>query len=174
MRTSRLLDADERVVVSTRTHVKAMLLPAAALIVISAVAGYLSSYPSGNARPLLLTVIWALALLVAVRLVVRPFLRWLTTTYTITDRRVLVRSGVLSRRAHDLPLARVIEVTHEQGLVDRAFGSGTLRLADAGDRGSMRLPDLPDVHRLHVTLSDLVLRADDRHGRRGPGSDGRL
>lgn len=174
MRTTRLLDDDERVVMSTRTHVKAMLLPAVGLIAISAVAGYLSSYPTGNARPLLLTVIWVVALLVALRLVGRPFLRWLSTTYTITDRRVLTRSGVLSRHVHDLPLARVVEVTHERGLVDRVFGSGTLVLADAGDRGPVRLPHIPDVHRVHLAVSDLVLRLDDRSSRWGPESDERV
>ena len=60
----RLLNEGEHVVVSTRTHVKALLLPALWLILVAAVAGFVSTFPSGRARPLLVAVIWILALLV--------------------------------------------------------------------------------------------------------------
>ncbi len=47
----RLLSENERVVVSTRTHVKALLLPALWLIVLAAVAGYVSTFPTAGPGP---------------------------------------------------------------------------------------------------------------------------
>lgn len=152
----RLLNEGEHVVVSTRTHVKALLLPALWLILIAAVAGYLSTFPTGRAAPLLVAVIWGLALVAAVRLVARPFLRWLTTTYTVTDRRLITRTGILSRRGHDIPVPRISDVAYEHGLVDRLLGCGTLVISDASERGRVRLRDIPHVEQVHLQISDLL------------------
>jgi uncharacterized membrane protein YdbT with pleckstrin-like domain len=166
----RLLNEDERVMVSTRTHVKALLVPALWLIVIAGVAGYASSFPSGRARPLLLAVVWGLALVVAFWLVVKPFLGWLTTTYTVTDRRLITRTGILSRRGHDIPVARISDVAYEHGVIDRLLGCGTLVISDASEQGRVRLPDIPHVEQVHLRISELLFDHtdgyDDRRGRR--------
>jgi uncharacterized membrane protein YdbT with pleckstrin-like domain len=163
----RQLSEDERVVISTRTHVKALLLPAFWLILLAAVAGYASSFAGGSSRSTVLLVIWALALVLVLRLVVTPFLRWLTTTYTLTDRRLITRTGILSRRGHDIPIPRVNDVAYEHGLVDRILGCGTLVVSDASERGQVRLPDIPDVERVHLQLSDLMFAGYHDHA--GPG-----
>ena len=160
----RLLNDDEHVVVSTRTHVKALLVPALWLIVIAAAAGYLSSFAgglAGRAAPLLVGVVWLIALLVAGWLVFRPFLRWMTTTYTVTNRRLITRTGILSRRGHDIPLPRINDVAYEHGLVDRLFGCGTLVISDASERGSVVLHDIPQVEQVQLRISDLLFGHTD-------------
>jgi uncharacterized membrane protein YdbT with pleckstrin-like domain len=163
----KLLNEGERVVVSTRTHVKALLVPALWLILVAALAGYVSSLTgnSGNAQPLLVAVIWLVALAAVIWLVVRPFLTWLTTTYTVTDRRLITRTGVFSRRGHDIPVPRISDVAYEHGLVDRLLGCGTLVISDASERGSIRLPDIPHVERVHLEISDLLFGHTDGSGR---------
>ncbi len=163
----RLLNEGERVVVSTRTHVKALLLPAVCLILIAAVAGYVSTFPSGRAGPLLVAVIWGVALVVVVWLVAKPFLHWLTTTYTVTDRRLITRTGILSRRGHDIPMPRISDVAYEHGLVDRLLGCGTLVISDASERGRVRLPDIPHVEQVHLQISDLLFGHTDGGSERG-------
>ncbi len=153
---SKLLNEGEHVVVSTRTHVKALLVPAVWLIVVAAAAGYASSFPRGNAKPLLLTVIWAIALIALMWLTLKRFLRWLTTTYTITNRRIITRTGILSRRGHDIPIPRISDVAYEHGIIDRMLGCGTLVISDASERGTVRLPDIPQVEQVHLKISDLV------------------
>ena len=44
----KLLNEGEHIVLSTRTHVKALLLPAVVLIIVAGLAGYLTSLPSGD------------------------------------------------------------------------------------------------------------------------------
>jgi uncharacterized membrane protein YdbT with pleckstrin-like domain len=169
----KLLNEDERVVVSTRTHVKALLLPALWLILLAGVAGYASSFADGSSAVLL--VIWGLALALALWLVVLPFLRWLTTTYTVTDRRLITRTGILSRRGHDIPITRINDVAYEHGLLDRILGCGTLVVSDASERGQVRLPDIPDVERVHLQLSELLFHGyDDRAGRAPRDEERRL
>jgi len=159
----RLLNEGEHVEVSTRTHVKALLVPALWLILVAATAGYLSSFTgrAGAAQPLLVAVIWILALAVVVWLVVRPFLTWLTTEYTLTNRRLITRTGVLNRRGHDIPVPRISDVAYERGLVDRLLGCGTLVISDASEQGRVRLPDIPQVEQVQLKISDLLFGHTD-------------
>ena len=152
----KLLNEGEHVVVSTRTHIKALLVPAIWLIVVAGAAGYASSFPRGNAKPLLITVIWGIALVALIWLTLRRFLSWLTTTYTVTNRRIITRTGILSRRGHDIPIPRVSDVAYEHGLIDRMLGCGTLVISDASERGTVRLPDIPQVEQVHLKISDLL------------------
>lgn len=153
----KLLNADESVVVSTRTHGKALLGPLLVLILIAAAAGLVSTFTSGagRAQPLLVAVIWAIAAVAAVRWVVRPFLEWLTTTYTVTDQRLITRSGIATRRGHDIPLARISDVSYERGLLDRVLGCGTLLVSVASEQ-RVRLHDIPHVERVHLQIQDLL------------------
>jgi membrane protein YdbS with pleckstrin-like domain len=167
----RLLSEGEHVVVTTRTHVKALLGPATWLILVAAVAGYASSFaPSGNARPLVVAAVWVVALAAIIWLVVKPFLAWLTTTYTVTDRRLITRSGILSRRGHDIPLLRVSDVAYEHGILDRLLGCGTLVVSTASERGQVRLPDIPHVEHVHLQVGDLLYSHDQGERRLDDGT----
>ncbi|HET8717728.1 MAG TPA: PH domain-containing protein [Nocardioidaceae bacterium] len=157
----KLLNDDEFVVVSTRTHVKALLLPAVLLIVIAAVAGYLTTLPSGDPRQLLVLVIWIVALGVIVWWVLRPFLVWLSATYTVTNRRLITRRGVLTRRGHDIPLHRISDVAYEHGLLDRILGCGTLVISDASEFGRVELHDIPQVEQVQLAISELLSEGAD-------------
>ncbi len=152
----KLLNDGEEVVVHTRTHVKALLLPAVWLVVVAAVAGYASSLPTGSGSSVLVIAIWVVALLIVLRFSVLPFLRWLTTTYTVTDRRLITRTGVLTRRGHDIPIARINDVAYEHSLLDRLLGCGTLVISDASERGQVMLPDLPHVEQVHLQITELL------------------
>jgi uncharacterized membrane protein YdbT with pleckstrin-like domain len=88
--------------------------------------------------------------------VLRPFLDWLTATYTITSKRLITREGLLSRKGHDIPLMRISDVAFDQGIIDRMLGCGTLVVSDASTHGSVRLHDIPHVETVQRTLSDLL------------------
>jgi uncharacterized membrane protein YdbT with pleckstrin-like domain len=151
----KLLNEGERVVWSTRTHVKALFVPAVVLVVAAGIGGYLSSLPDSH-QNIWLTVIWVIAGLVILVYSVWPFLQWFTTTYTVTNRRLTTHRGVINRTGHDIPLARISDVSYEKGLLDRIFGCGTLVVSDASEQGRVALDDVPHVERLQLKLSDLL------------------
>jgi membrane protein YdbS with pleckstrin-like domain len=155
----RLLNEGEHVVWTTRTHVKALFVPALVLIVAAGIGGYLSSLPDDN-RKVWLTLIWVVAGLVIAVYTVWPFLNWLTTTYTVTNRRLTTHSGVITRTGHDIPLARISDVAYEKGLVDRVLACGTLVVSDASEQGRVELHDVPRVEKLQLELSDLLFHGD--------------
>lgn len=153
----RLLNDDESVVVSTRTHAKALIRPFLVLIVLAAAAGLVVTFlpDVGRAGPVLDAVVWGLTGVLALLWVVRPFLVWLTTTYTLTDQRLITRRGVVSRHGHDIPLSRVSDVAYERGLLDRMLGCGTLVVSVASEQ-RVRLHDIPQVEQVHLRMQDLL------------------
>ncbi len=153
----KLLNEGENVVISTRTHPKALILPVLVLIVVVGLAAYLTSVTSSNVWHIITWVVTALLLL---WFTVWPFLNWLTSTYTITNRRLITRRGILTRKGHDIPLNRISDVSYERGVVDRMLGCGTLIISDASEQGRVQLPDVPHVEQTQLKLSGLLF---DQH-----------
>lgn len=152
------LNDGERVVFSTRTHAKALIVPALVFLLVVAIAVLLSLPASG----VWVWVVWALAAIVLVRFTLWPTLEWAGATYTVTDRRLITRSGVLTRRGHDIPLNRISDVSSERGVLDRMLGCGTLVVADASTHGHVTLPDVPDVERLQLLISEQLSGGGER------------
>ena len=158
----KLLNDGESVVISTRTHPKALLLPLFALVLLLAVGVAVQTVIDVHVVTL---AAWVLVAIGVVWWVLRPFLVWASASYTFTNRRLITRTGVLTRRGHDIPLSRISDVASELGLVDRMLGCGTLVISDASTHGSVRLPDIPHVEetqrRLNLLLTDVDAREHD-------------
>jgi uncharacterized membrane protein YdbT with pleckstrin-like domain len=162
----KLLGADERVVIHTRTHVKAMILPALAFVLIAAAVGVGAALIPREARPIGQLAIGVLGMVLAIWLVVLPFLRWRTTTYTITNRRLITRSGIFNKVGKELPLNRINEVAYERSLMDRMLGCGSLIVQTAAEDGAIVLHDVPDVEHVSREMSQLLFGPD--HGSNPP------
>ena len=86
----------------------------------------------------------------------RPLIIWATATYTFTDRRLITRTGVIVRRGHDMPLARISDIAYEFGPIDRLLGCGTLLISDASTHGTIKLHDIPRVEETQRTLNQML------------------
>lgn len=150
------LGEDEQVILHLRKHAKALILPALALVIVAAAAGVGAALLPGEYQPIGQLVVVGLAAVLTIWWTVLPFLRWRTTTYTITNRRVITRRGILSKEGKDMPLMRINDVSYERSLVDRLLGCGTLNIATAADAPPVVLDDVPDVERVHVTMTELL------------------
>jgi uncharacterized membrane protein YdbT with pleckstrin-like domain len=159
---NRHLNSGESVVFSTRTHPKAIAVPVLIAIVLVAAGIGASVYVDGYG----LLAIWIVVALLLAWFTVGPVLVWLAATYTVTDRRVLTRTGIFTRKGHDIPLNRISDVSYEKGLIDRMLGCGSLVISDASTQGRVALPDVPQVERRQLQLSDLLF-----HGSSPAGSD---
>ena len=148
-----LLNEGETIVVSTRTHPKALILPILALVVLLAIGVFVQTALDERIVTL---VVWAIVAVGVVWFVLRPFLVWLTATYAITTRRLITRHGVITRRGHDIPLTRISDVAYEKDLIDRLLGCGTLVISDASTHGQVALPDIPRIEKVQRDLSDLL------------------
>jgi membrane protein YdbS with pleckstrin-like domain len=63
------------------------------------------------------------------------FMAWKRTFYAITNKRAMKVSGIVSRNSRDAPLDKLQDVTMDQGIIERAFGWGSLTFATAASAG---------------------------------------
>jgi uncharacterized membrane protein YdbT with pleckstrin-like domain len=66
----------------------------------------------------------------------RGWLERVATLYTITDRRIIIRKGILARKERAAHIDRVQNVNLTQSFADRLFGVGTLDFDTAGTEDS--------------------------------------
>jgi len=149
----KLLNPGERLILSCRQHVKVLLGPAIVLVVLLAV-GIAVQVAVGSR--ILHWIVWILVLIGAVWFFLRPFVSWYATVYGFTDRRIITRHGILTRRGHDIPMSRVSDIEIEINLTDRLFGCGSLLISDASTHGTTRLNDIPNVEEVQRRLNELL------------------
>jgi len=63
------------------------------------------------------------------------YLQWRMTYFVVTSRRVIYRSGVISKRGVEIPLERINNINFHQRLIDRVIGAGDLDIESAGKDG---------------------------------------
>jgi uncharacterized membrane protein YdbT with pleckstrin-like domain len=78
--------------------------------------------------------------------VVYRYFVWTYTHFVLTDRRVISRSGIVSKRGTEIPLERINNIDFHQRLFERAIGAGDLSIESAGRDGqshfeNVRHPD---------------------------------
>ena len=100
-------------------YVRGLLVSVAAGVI----AGIVTRIADGTVE-----VAWVAAavLVVFVVVLVWGLIRQIATTYTITNRRLTIRSGLLSRELHECRIERVQNVNTHQRLLERMLGIGTV------------------------------------------------
>jgi uncharacterized membrane protein YdbT with pleckstrin-like domain len=163
---TKLLAADEKLVHDLHPHWKALITPVVTLILVLGIGGYAAAaMPDGSHQGLGRLAVLVVAVILLAAYSLRPFLRWITTHFVITDRRVLVRTGIFARTGRDVPLSRINDITFSHTFLERLLGCGTLVVESAGERGQVTLTEVPRVERVQRELYDLVENTDER--RRG-------
>ena len=155
---AKLLNPDEKLIISCRQHPKALFVPILALVIFLAigVAAQVVLGDDGDGAKWGTRIVWVLCALGILWFTVRPFFDWLTTVHGVTDRRLITRRGILTRRGHDIPLARISDVQMEINLIDRPFGCGSLVISDASTFGEVRLNDIPHVEATQRQINELL------------------
>lgn len=156
----KTLGEGEQVILHMHTHGKVLFWPIVALVLLGASLGVGIALLPRETQPWGPWAAVGLFVVCVLWLVLRPFLRWLTTTYSVTDRRIITRRGILNKTGHDLPLRRINNVNYHRSLTDRMLGCGTLVLETAAGQ-PLTLHDLPGVERVHVTINNLLFQRDD-------------
>jgi len=166
MLSEKLLLEDETVEAETRTHVKVLAVPFLLGLGLMLAVGFFVGWVggSGGGSPRLIGIV--LVALLFFWVTVLPFLRWLTWTYTLTNRRLIEQKGILSRSGRIIPLARINDVSYEKSILDRILRCGTLIIHDASQQSGLKLHDIPRIEELHRQVSHLVLESHAPEARR--------
>jgi uncharacterized membrane protein YdbT with pleckstrin-like domain len=154
----------EAVIARLRPHGRALFWPCVLLIGVAFAAGYYyGRFPEPWEN---LAVLGGAALLV-ILLWLFPLLTWLSRNYTITTRRIILRSGVLSRVRQELLHSRSFDVTVRKRGLQGLFGSGDVEINGGPDR-LVVMRDVPKANLVQAALHDLIDAAAPRASDRGP------
>ena len=132
-----------------------MFWPSLAFIAIAAATAYfVGSFDSAVVNILVLIV----ALFAALFACVFPLLAWLGRNYTITTRRIVLRSGFFVRVRQELLHSRGYDVTVRKTALQSMFGSGDVEV-NSGLEHPVVLRDVPDADLVQAALHDLMERS---------------
>jgi uncharacterized membrane protein YdbT with pleckstrin-like domain len=166
---SRLLNDNETVSVDLHPHWWFLAAPAIA-VVTAIVAGVVTLVVTEADSTWRTAAGWATIVAIAVSSVwlLTRYGRWLTTHFVITNRRVIFRTGLLTKRGIEIPIDRVNTVYFHQGVWERVLGAGDLLIESGGETGQQRFTDIRQPDRVQR-----VLHAEmEARELRGRGPDG--
>lgn len=162
-----LMADGERVVLHKHPHWKVLVLPGLAFVVIIAAASFLIAWVGRWDDTGLTTHRWwyvGIGVVGAVLLVLAcgvPFLRWRCEHFVLTTAHVFFRTGILSRRLHQIPLVRVQNVETIVSFWGRIFRFGSLIVESAADE-PLEFSNVAAIDTVQGTLNRLI--AADRTG----------
>lgn len=168
----RLLQDGEVVVIDVRPHWSSVLRPGVALVASLGLALFIQArIGAGEAyKDFLLIPALVLVLVVLVWFLVR-YARWATSSLVVTTSRVVLRSGVVSRRGREISLEDVRQVTFSRPWAGRLVGTGTLVVESAygGEETFANCPRVKDLSGEVRRVVDAAWAAGDQ--RRGDGRE---
>lgn len=133
---NRLLTGNEKIVFETRLSWFEYISFICAIFFGALCAGFIVS---AQLMPSFLAVV--LFILFAALCGVYPWLERKCSEYVITSRRVVVKTGIISRNVFEMRLQKIESVDLEQSILGRIFDFGTLIIHGTGDTAK-RLPML--------------------------------
>ncbi len=114
------------------------------LVVLVLIADFTILGPDNIYVPHLRTILSLGVVALALLWLIAVWIRWQSTTYTLTDQRIKIETGVFGRQEKIIPIDRVQDCTTRMSLVGRMFGYGRVEVDAAGAQGAEVLDHLPN------------------------------
>ncbi len=149
--------AGEVSVASTRLHWIVLWREAAIFLAVLMVAVWVRVPPDHGVGTII-----GLIILAALAYFAYHLLEWYVTYFEVTDKRLLLRSGLLTRRIDMMPVTKVTDMSYERPFAGRLLGWGTFILESAGqDQALSRIGYLPDSDRLYRETLTVIFGGPD-------------
>jgi membrane protein YdbS with pleckstrin-like domain len=94
---------------------------------------------------------------------------WYYDRFILTNKRVMVVSGIIARKVAMLPLARVTDMKYTQSPLGRILGYGTFEIESAGqDQALRKVANLPNPTDLYLQVVEEMYEPEASEARRRP------
>jgi len=144
----------ERTVIRVRRHWAILAndgLQALGLVVLAALVSVL-----GRNTPGAQWLAWWLLLTAALRFAF-VWGEWFVERFVVTDMRVIMTSGIITRKVAMMPLVKVTDMTYERSVLGQLLGYGVFIVESAGqDQALSRVNFLPRPDRLYIQVAELL------------------
>ena len=99
---------------------------------------------------------WYAGLVVVVRLTIIVMLWWVERI-VITDKRVMLSSGIITHNIGMMPLGKVTDLTFQRTMTGRLMGYGTMIIESAGQIQALnRIDFMPRPEEIYEALAELI------------------
>lgn len=154
----------ERVLASSCRHWVVLLRPIATTIIAAiGLLVVLGLLPLAGEVRLFLMLAVALAAILIINLY---YWGWRAHEYVLTDQRVILNQGIVSKFSRSIAIDRIQDLTTYQGLWGRTWGFGDIELESAGREGAELLSMVPHPQQLRNAIFAQI------EARRRPGGLG--
>lgn len=157
------MNDNETVSVDLHPHWWFLIGPMLAIVaaIVAGIVTLVATNPDDTVRTAAQWAVIASIVLSAIWLVSR-YGRWTTTHFVITNRRVIFRSGLFTKRGIEIPLDRVNTVHFHQNILERMVGAGDLLIESGGESGRQRFTHIRQPDRVQRVLHAEMEARDER------------
>jgi len=157
---SKYLLPNEQQVIHTRRHPAILIGPSLLALAGLLVAALLSATVLRGSGALI-TVIWV-AWLVLFGYMIWNVINWAVDYFVVTSHRILLTSGVFTRKVAMMPLTKVTDMSFQRTFSGRMLGYGEFIVESAGRDQALRTIDhIPYPEQLYLEVCGMLFGAED-------------
>jgi len=153
-----LLVAGEKIYVRKRPHWKVLILPTLFFVLIVGGGAAIIAFANSRGWDWPSWADWAIvavAVIALIILVVVPFIRWRTEHFVISNHHIFFRTGLLSRREHQIPLGQIANIETEVTFWGRLMGYGSLIVESSADQ-PLKFRNVANLSKVQSMLNQLI------------------
>jgi uncharacterized membrane protein YdbT with pleckstrin-like domain len=160
---SRYLLPNEQQVIHTRRH-PAILIGPSLLTLAGLLAAAVLSATVLRPYGALVTVVWIAWVVLFARMIWK-IVNWAVDYFVVTSHRILLTSGLLTRKVAMMPLTKVTDMSFQRTFTGRMFGFGEFIVESAGQDQALRTIDhIPYPEQLYLEVCGMLFGSDDQGG----------
>ena len=107
---------------------------------------------------------WAWGTVAAISMIPFIYCKRIFHTYTLTNKRLIIISGIVTKHVDEIELFRVVDSTVRQSVIDAWAGLGMIRVTSEDLTGTIRMQKIPDPMRIRETLREAYIAARNEKG----------
>lgn len=157
---NRYLLPNEQQVITVRRHPAVLIGPSILTLGGLLVAAVLSATVL-HGNDALIAVVWLAWLVLFVRLIWKA-VNWAVDFFVVTSHRILLTSGLLTRKVAMMPLTKVTDMSFQRTFAGRVFGFGEFIVESAGQDQALRNIDhIPYPEQLYLEVCGMLFGTND-------------
>lgn len=158
---NKYLLPNEQQVITVRRHPAVLIGPSMLALGGLLAAGVLSATLL-RANGTLAAVIWVAWLVLFVNLIWKA-VNWAVDFFVVTSHRILLTSGVFTRKVAMMPLTKVTDMSFQRSFAGRMLGYGEFIVESAGQDQALRNIDhIPYPEQLYLEVCGMLFGSDDQ------------
>ena len=110
---------------------------------------------------------------VGLLLAIGPAVRYVTSEFAVTDKRVLGKVGFIERESDETLLSKIEAIAVDQGVIGRMFGFGTLMITGTGGTQEVFSGIADPLQFRRQIQSQIIAQEERRGGQPGPSPEPR-